>query len=386
MIPFVDVSQSFARIADELEPALREIFASGAFVQGRWVQRFEEDFAHAVETRHAIAVSSGTEALRLSLAALGLQPGDEVITTPFTFFATTEAILALGAQPRFVDVDPRTLQLDSSLVESALTERSVGILPVHLYGSPAELAPLVALAEERGLWLVEDACQAHGARLAGRPLGSVGNTGCFSFYPGKNLGGCGEGGMIVTQDDELAEQVRLLRDHGASRKYEHLVVGTNARMSELCAASLALKLPYLDTDNVRRREIAARYARGLAGLPLEPVTTTDEALPVHHLYVVRTTQRDALREFLGSLDIQTGLHYPIPLHRQPALEASAAAAGEHPNAERAADSVLSLPMFPQLTNEQVDAVCRGVQAFFAAAPLPRSAAARVRDFTLRKAC
>ncbi len=363
-IPFADVRASYAAIGTEVQAELADIFATGQFVQGRRVARLEEAFAEYTQSRFAVAVASGTDALEISLRGLRVAPGDEVITTPLTFFATAEALCAVGATPVFVDVDPRTLQLDVDAVAAAVTERTVGVVPVHLYGAPVPMESLVELALEHELWILEDAAQAHGARYLDRPVGSMGTAGCFSFYPGKNLGTCGEGGMIVTQERALAERLRMLRDHGSFEKYHHRLVGKNARMSEIEACVLGLKLPHLEGWNEARRRVAGWYAEGLAGLPLELPTVVSGGLAVHHLYVVRTPERDALRAYLGEHDVQTGLHYPVPLHRQEALRGVVPAGASFPHAERAAASVLSLPMFPELEREQVAEVCARVHTFF----------------------
>lgn len=371
-VPFLDVAAPFRALREEVDASLAEIFQSGRFAQGARVEQFEQEFAAYCGTEHAIAVASGTDALTLSLRAHGLQHGDEVITTAFSFVATAEAIVLAGGTPVFVDVDPRTLQIDPAAVESACGDRTVGILPVHLFGQLADMDALRACAEPRGLWLLEDACQAHGARLDGRRAGSLGLAGCFSFYPGKNLGTCGEGGMIVTDNDSLAHEARLLRDHGAVAKYEHVRLGSNARMSEIEAAILSIKLPHLDAWNTERRSLAAAYHAGLAGMPLELPAQTPGSEPVHHLFCVRTSHRDALRAHLAAAGIQTGIHYPHPLHVLEAVGGSESARGRLPVAERATASVLSLPMFPELGSERVARVCEAVRSFLEpSAPLPR---------------
>jgi dTDP-4-amino-4,6-dideoxygalactose transaminase len=360
-VPFLDVAAPYrGPLGPAVRAAVDEIFRTGRFAQGARVAELEAAFAAHCGTRHAIAVASGTDALALALRSLRLEPGDEVVTTAMSFVATAEAIVLAGGRPVFVDVDERTLQIDPEAVAAACTERTVGILPVHLYGGTADLDAIERVARERGLWVLEDAAQAHGARFAGRRAGSFGVAGCFSFYPGKNLGTCGEGGMVVTDDDALARDVRLFRDHGAERKYEHLRLGTNARMSELEAAVLALKLPYLDGWNAERRALAERYAEGLRGLPIELTATTDGAESVHHLFVVRTPDREGLRARLAERGIQTGIHYPHPLHVLPAVGGSEAARGSLPHAERAAEQVLSLPMFPELGPERVERVCAAI--------------------------
>lgn len=374
MIRFAAVPESFAPIAEELEATVRSILATGQMVQGAQVRAFEEAFAEYCGVEHAVAVSSGTDALVVALRALGVGPGDEIITTPLTFFATTEAILLCGAKPVFVDVDDRSLQIDAERVGAAVTPRTVGILPVHLYGAPADLVRLGEVADEHGLWLVEDAAQAHGARLHGRRVGSFGRGACFSFYPGKNLGTCGEGGAVVTSDPAYAQELRLLRDHGAYEKYEHVRVGLNARMSEIEAAALRLKLPHLDAWNERRRGIADVYRLGLGGAGVQLVEPIDGAECVHHLFTVRCDDRDALREHLAARDIQSGLHYPRPVHLQRALGGDRGRPGDFPVAEAAAARTLSLPMHPELGAGEVREVCAAVRDWSAlrSSPVPQA--------------
>ena len=362
-IPFLDVVGPFQELKPEVDQALAEIFSTGQFVQGARVKRLEQSFAEYCGTKHAIAVASGTDSLTISLRALGIQDGDEVITPAFTFVATAEAIVLAGGTPVYVDVDPDTLQLDATKLESALTERTVGILPVHLYGGMAQMDAIGRFAKQQDLWVLEDACQAHGARFHGQRAGSIGIAGCFSFYPGKNLGTCGEGGMIVTDDDAIARQARLFRDHGAEKKYAHIQLGSNARMSEIEAAILNIKLPHLDDWNEKRRGLAAIYREELAGLPLGVHSEHAGVQPVHHLFIVRTTQREALRDYLTERNIQSGIHYPHALHTLPPVGGSEDAQGEMPVSELAADQVLSLPMFPGLRPEQVRAVCAAVRDF-----------------------
>ena len=364
-IPFADVRAAYREIGPQVRAAIEGIFESGAFVQGRWVEQLETAFAEHIECSHAVAVSSGTDALVLALRALHLRPGDEVLVPAFTFFASAEAIVLAGGVPVFVDVDPRTLQIDVEAAASLVGPRTVGVLAVHLYGAPCDLHGLARLCDRHDLWLIEDAAQAHGARLDGRAVGSFGDAACFSFYPGKNLGTCGEGGLVASGRADVAERVRLLRDHGAREKYHHECVGTNARMSEIEAAVLALKLPHLERWNRARRSVAKQYVRELAGLDLggPELQGARAGQSVHHLFVVRHVRRDALRDHLASDGIATGLHYPLPLHLQPALAEFSTGAGSRPNAEDAARTVLSLPMFPELSADEVTRVARSIQAF-----------------------
>lgn len=364
-VPFANVPASFAPVRAELDEAIATILDTGAFVQGKWCRELEAGFVDYLGVEAAVAVSSGTSALELTLRALDVGPGDEVITTALTFIATAEAICATGATPVFADVDPKTLQIDAAEVARLIGPNTVGILPVHLYGAPAPMAELMHLAEAHGIWLVEDAAQAHGARYEGARLGSFGIASCFSFYPGKNLGAAGEGGLVATRDAALAARVSQLRDHGSVAKYRHEEIGSNARMSEIEAASVALKLPLLDESNARRRSIATWYRSGLTGLPVGIPDIEVGGESVHHLMVVQCADRESLRAHLDSVGIQTGLHYPLPLHQQPALSPVVPRGTSLPHAESAARGVLSLPMFPDMTREQVDAVCRAATEFFA---------------------
>ncbi|MGD9765251.1 MAG: DegT/DnrJ/EryC1/StrS family aminotransferase, partial [Candidatus Binatia bacterium] len=294
-------------------------------------------------------------------------PGDEVITTPLTFMATVEAIVHAGARPVFADIDPATYNLDPNRVAAAVTPRTRAILPVHLYGRPADLDALGELADLHHVVLIEDACQAHGARWRGRRVGGCGAAGCFSFYPGKNLGGLGDGGMVVTNDADIARHVRALRDHGrmANSKYQHALLGFGERLDALQAAVLAVKLPYVDAWNARRREIAARYRTLLDGAPLTLPAADEETEPVYHQFVVRVDRRDVVRAQLSERGVATGVHYPIPAHRQPACGSFGLPPGSLPAAERAADEIVSLPMYPELSDENVEAVARALRAALA---------------------
>ncbi|QDV05759.1 dTDP-3-amino-3,6-dideoxy-alpha-D-galactopyranose transaminase [Planctomycetes bacterium Poly30] len=377
-VPFANVPGTFVPVRKELDEAIATILDTGAFVQGKWCRALEAGFVDYLGVEAAVAVASGTSALELTLRALDVGPGDEVITTALTFIATAEAICATGATPVFADVNPKTLQVDAGHVAQLIGPKTVGILPVHLYGAPAPMGELARIAGERNLWIVEDTAQAHGARYRGERLGSLGIASCFSFYPGKNLGAAGEGGLVATRDPELAMRVSQLRDHGSIAKYYHHEIGVNDRMSEIEAASVALKLPLLDEGNGKRRAVAARYARGLAGLPLTIPGVEEGGESVHHLFVIQCADRDSLRAHLDSVGIQTGLHYPLPLHQQPALQSIVPAGLSLPHAENAAQSVLSLPMFPDMTHGQIDTVCRAIATYFAGrrevAKMPASSA------------
>ena len=361
MIPFLDLKAQYQSIKQDIDDAVLSVLESSQFVLGPEVAAFEEEFAAFSGARHGVAVNTGTSALHLALLAAGVGPGDEVITVPFTFVATVAAIGYTGARAVFVDIDPTTFTMDAAQLEQAITPRTKAILPVHLYGHPADLDRILDVAGRHGLIVIEDACQAHGAEYNGRRVGSIGLVGAFSFYPGKNLGACGEGGMAVTSDPECARTMRMLRDWGQDRKYHHLLKGFNYRMEGLQGSILRVKLRHLDAWTEARRAHARQYATQLAG---SDVTTPGEqpwARHVYHVYAIRTASREALQRTLHANGVQTGIHYPIPVHLQPAYADLGYRAGQFPHAERAADEVLSLPMYPELSctqRETVSAVLR----------------------------
>jgi dTDP-4-amino-4,6-dideoxygalactose transaminase len=357
-VPFANLQAQNAAIKAELWPVWEAIFDAAGFIGGEQVDRLEEEFAAACQAAHCVAVSNGTDALRFIFLALGLRPGDEVITVPNTFIATTEAISQAGGMPTFVDVDPATYTMDPARIEAAITPRTRGIVPVHLYGQPADMDAIRAVAERHGLWVVEDACQAHLAEYKGRRAGSLARAAAFSFYPGKNLGACGEGGAVTTDDPALAARIRMLRDHGQAKKYYHDIEGYNGRLGALQCAALRIKLKHLPAWTDARRRHAARYAARLADTPVVMLPrVADGCRPVHHLYVVQVDDRDRVAERLNAAGVGTGLHYPIPLHRQKAYAWRGIPDGSFPVSERAATRILSLPMFPELTEEQIDFVC-----------------------------
>jgi dTDP-4-amino-4,6-dideoxygalactose transaminase len=355
-IPLVDLKAQYTAIRDEIDAAIARVLQNTSFILGPEVKAFEAAFAKFSGARHAIGVSSGTDALHLALRACGVEPGDDVITTPFTFIATAEAITMCGARPVFCEIDSRTGNLDPAALEEAITPRTRAIVPVHLYGQPADMDPILAIAATRGLRVVEDAAQAHGARYKGRPVGTLADAACFSFYPGKNLGAFGDAGAVTTESAEIAERIRMLRDHGRRDKYEHLIEGFGNRLDALQAAVLAAKLPYLPDWNRRRATLAHAYTSALAGLGLTVPHVPEWAGPVWHLYVVRMNNREAARTALAASGISAGVHYPIPLHLQQAYARLGYRKGQFPAAERAADSVLSLPLYPEMPAEAVDAV------------------------------
>jgi dTDP-4-amino-4,6-dideoxygalactose transaminase len=356
-VPFLDLNSQHRTLRDEILPLWEEILESASFIGGKHVGAFEEEFARACSVNHCVAVNSGTDALRFILLALNLEPGDEIITVPNTFIATTEAISQAGGKIVFVDIDPDTYNMDASKLESVITQKTKGIVPVHLYGHPADMDPILSIANKHKLWVVEDACQAHLAEYKGRKAGSMGVAGAFSFYPGKNLGACGEGGAVTTKDAELAAKVRMLRDHGQAKKYYHEMEGYNGRCDAMQAAALRVKLKYLPAWNEARRKNAQCYFELLSDLPnIILPKVADDTLPVFHLFIIRVENRDFVKRALERKGISTGLHYPIPLHLQKAYENLGLIAGSFPVSEACSNRLLSLPMYPELTQEQIHMV------------------------------
>lgn len=362
-VPFVDLQAQYATIRDEIQVAINEVLDVSWFILGRHVESFEKKFAEYCGGREAVGVGSGTEALHLALQACEVGPGDEVITVANTFIATALAIDYMGAMPVFVDIDPVTYNIDVAQIESRITPRTKAILPVHLFGQPADLEPIQALAERHGLYVIEDACQAHGAEYKGQRVGAIGDIGCFSFYPAKNLGAYGDGGLVLTRKSELAERVRLLRNYGQTRKYFHRIRGYNSRLDELQAAVLETKLPHLDDWNDARRHVAARYDAGVNAPHVTLPGVCKDVRHVYHLYVIRTPYRDELREWLSARGIRTQIHYPVPIHHQEACRDLGLPAGTLSVTEQACDEILSLPMYPELTDAQIDWVIESVNAF-----------------------
>lgn len=357
MIPMLDLKEQYEALRPELEPAIAETLAGAQFILGPNVRAFEEEVAAWLGAPHAIGCASGTDALHLALLALGIGPGDEVITTPFTFIASAEAIRYVDATPVFVDIDPHDFNLDPDAVEAAITPRTRAILPVHLFGQPADMVRLAAIAERHDLKIVEDCAQSFGARTPAGQTGTIGDAGCFSFFPSKNLGCFGDGGLITARDDAVAERLRVLHNHGQTRRYHHEVIGYNSRLDELQAVVLRHKLRRVDMYNRERRRVAERYDAGLAALPVEtPVRDVAGTHHVFHQYTLLTDNRDAITAALRDAQIGHAIYYPVPLHRQPAFEGAAI---PHPlvQAERIAERCLSLPMFPELDNERIDRIC-----------------------------
>ena len=359
-VPLVDLAAQYQSIKPDIDGAIQRILDNTSFILGDEVRTFESAFASYVGAGGAVGVSSGTAAIELSLRALGIGEGDEVITSAHTFIASAEAITNAGARPVFADIDPGTYNIDPDCVEALITDRTRAILPVHLYGQPADLTALMEIAERRGLWLIEDAAQAHGAEVDGRKCGSIGHLACFSFYPGKNLGAYGDAGAVTGNDPQLLDRIRRLRDHGRTTKYEHVEIGFAERIDALQAAILGAKLPHLESWTERRRAHARRYDALLAEADVTTPIERDDARHVYHLYVLRSAHRDALLAHLTANGIAAGIHYPIPLHRQPAYANRGYDGLSLPRTERAAAEVLSLPMYPELSEDQqaqiVDAV------------------------------
>lgn len=360
-VPFLDLKAQYRFIKAEVRQAVDKVLETGTYVLGEEVAAFEQEFACYCESHHAVAVNSGTSALHLSLLAAGIGPGDEVITTPFTFVATAAAIVYSGARPVFVDIDPRSFNMDPNKIDQAVTARTKAILPVHLYGQPADMDPILDIAKRRKLVVIEDACQAHGAEYKSRRVGAIGDLGCFSFYPGKNLGAYGEGGIVVTNDPDRFRTISMLRDWGQDRKYHHVLKGYNYRMDAFQGAILRVKLRYLENWTELRRAHALSYQTMLQGgnvqLPLEMPGVRH----VYHVYAIRTREREDLQAKLHDQGIQTGIHYPIPIHLQPAYADLGYGPGAFPNTEAAARETLSLPMFPELTAGQQSHVARVIK-------------------------
>src|SRR5436189_4655795 len=360
-VPFLDLQAHHAPLRAEIDRAIAKVIDANAFAGGPFVADFEKEFAAYCGCEHAIGVGNGTDALWLALLACDIGAGDEVITVPSTFMATVEAITYCGAKPVFVDIDERTYTMDPSQLEGAITSRTKAIIPVHLFGQTADMDPILEFAHARGLFVIEDAAQAHGAEHKGRKAGTLGDAGCFSFYPGKNLGAFGEAGAVVTNNAELRKKIQVLRDHGQARKYYHTLVGWNCRMDGIQAAVLSIKLRHLAGGNLLRRETAFQYNQAFAGI--DEVATPFEAnyaRHVYHVYAIRVQERDEVRRRLEENEIGCAVHYPIPIHLQEACRSLGYTWGAFPIAENLAEEFLSLPMFPELTEEQIEYVARCV--------------------------
>lgn len=362
-VPFLDLKAQYESIKAEINDALQQVLEKTAFAGGPFVAEFEKQFAAFCGTEQCVAVASGTDALWVALVAMGIGQGDEVITVPDTFIATAEAISFAGARPVFVDVEEKTYNMDPSKLEAAITSKTKAIIPVHLFGQPADMDPILDIARRHNLLVLEDACQAHGAEYKGRRTGSIGTAGAFSFYPGKNLGAYGEAGAVTTNDPVLADKMRTFRDHGQPKKYYHDIVGWNARMDGFQGAILSAKLKHLDGWNEGRRRNAALYGEllgnGANGLvvPYE----TDYAKHIYHIYAIRVKSRDAFMDALGKKDVATGIHYPVPVHLTGAYSSLGYKMGDFPVAEKCAAEFVSLPMFAELTEAQIKYVCEEIK-------------------------
>jgi dTDP-4-amino-4,6-dideoxygalactose transaminase len=362
-VPFLDLKAQALKVGAEIKEVIDEIIDNATYILGPAVDRFEKEFATYCEVKYAVCCNSGTSALHLALRALNIGPGDEIITVSHTFIATSWAISYCGAKPVFIDIDPATRAIDSSQIEQKITPRTKAIIPVHIYGHPADMDPIISIADRYGLFVVEDAAQAHGARYKGKRIGSFGTSGCFSFYPGKNIGAYGEGGAVVTNDKPLAEMIRILRNHGQAERFFHETIGYNYRMDGIQGAVLGIKLKYLDQWNAKRRELAALYHELLSDVDsiILPVAA-EWAEPVFHLYVIQDPDRDDLARLLAEKGISTGLHYPIPIHLQKAYTHLNMPRGSLPVTEQVASTCLSLPIFPEMTSEMVYQVCEAVKS------------------------
>ncbi|MDR2876765.1 MAG: DegT/DnrJ/EryC1/StrS family aminotransferase [Chromatiales bacterium] len=366
MIPFVDLKAQYASIKDEIGPAIQGILDTCQFTLGNEVAAFEKEFATYSQAEHGIAVNTGTSALHLSLLTAGIGAGDEVITVPFTFVATVAAIYYSGAKTVFVDIDPVSFTMDPAKLEAAITPKTKAIIPVHLYGQSADMDPILAIAKKHNLVVIEDACQAHGAEYKGRRAGSMGDFGCFSFYPGKNLGAYGEGGLVTTNNAKYNHTLRMLRDWGAEKKYQHVLKGYNYRMEGIQGAVLRVKMKHLEKWTEARRAAAARYDKAFAGSKVAAPAAMSWGRHVYHIYAIRTKARQQWQDALQAQGIQTGIHYPIPVHLLPAYADLGYKVGQFPHSEQAANEVLSLPMFPELTSQQIETVANAVKALASA--------------------
>ena len=359
-IPSLDLKAQYQTIKPEIDAAIAGVLESCQFVLGSEVAEFEQEFAAYCGTAECIALNSGTSALHLALLAAGVGTGDEVITVPFTFVASVAAVLYAGARPVLVDIDPCSFNIDPAAIEAAITPRTKVILPVHLYGQPADMDPIMEIARRHRLIVIEDAAQAHGAKYKGRPVGSIGDVACFSFYPGKNLGAYGEGGAVTTNNAAFANTVRILRDWGQDRKYHHVLHGFNYRMEALQGAILRVKLRHLESWNDARRAIVGKYNQLLASSSVERPAEMPWARHVYHQYTIRTNHRDDLQKAMQKQGIQTGIHYALPVHLQPAYADLGYARNSLPQSEKAAEEVLSLPLFPEMTEDQIETVAQAI--------------------------
>ena len=365
-VPVIDLGGEYLSIKKKIDAAVTRVLASGSYILGEETKRFEEELARYCEASFAVGVNSGTDAILLALRALDIGPGDEVIVPAMTFIATAEPVVMLGAKPVFVDIDPQTYTIDPRQVEESLSEHTKAIIAVHLYGQPADMEALADIANANQIPLIEDMAQAIGSGFSGKRVGGIGTLACVSFFPTKNLGAYGDGGAVLTSDDTLAFRLRILRNHGAKVKYDHEELGYNTRLDEVQSAILRIKLDYLDRWNLSRIKLAHEYSRQLSKLPVHTPTCASNRTHVYHLYSVRTAKRDELRAYLQEQGIQTGMHYPKPLHLQTAFKSLGGKPGDHPHSERLAKETVSLPLYPQLTKPALHRVVETVESFFKA--------------------
>ena len=364
-IPLVDLKAQYKSIEKEIDKAIFGVIKNTNFILGENVQKFEEEFAKFCQVKYAVGVGNGTDALYLTLRVCGISKGDEVITQPNTFIATTEAITLNGAKPVFVDINPETYNIEKSRIEKAITKKTKAIIPVHLFGQPADMNPILKIAKKYNLKVIEDAAQAHGAEYRGKRVGGLGDVGCFSFFPAKNLGAYGDGGMVVTNNKKLADGIRMLRNHGRVQKYEHEVEGVNSRLDELQAAILRVKLRYLDKWNKARCQCAEFYNKSLKNIKgVETPFVPAWAKPVYYVYTIRVKERDKLKEYLEKKGISSGIYYPIPLHLQLAYKYLGYKRGDFPETEKAADEILNLPMYSELTISQIKFITNSIKDFY----------------------
>lgn len=363
-VALVELKSQHQRLKTEIMAAIESVFAESHFILGEAVDHFEREFAEYLGVAYALGTGNGTEALHLAVRACGLGPGDEVLVPAHTFVSTALAVAYVGAVPRLVDVEARSGNMDPAKLSAAITPRTRAVIPVHLYGQAADMDEIMAIARKHSLWVIEDACQAHGAYSHGRRVGTLGDVAAFSFYPAKNLGACGDGGAVVTNNPELHQRLTRLHNYGQPKKYHHDIIGYNSRLDTLQAAILRVKLPYLDGWNEQRRRLAMLYTNSLRAPQVTPPSDPGDRRHVYHLYVIRTGDRDALRADLQAHGIETGIHYPVPLHLQPCFEALNYRRGDFPESERLAAEILSLPLYPELDPDHVRYVCRTIHEFF----------------------
>lgn len=372
IVKFVDLARQYQTIKADVDSAIARVLARTDFILGDDVQRFEEEFAHYCEAKYAVGVDNGTAALEMALRAVGIGPGDEVLVPVNTFMASASAVSFTGATPIFVDIDPATYNIDVQQIERRITPRTRAIMPVHLYGQPAEMDAIMSLAERYHLYVVEDACQAHGARYKDRAVGGIGHVAAFSFYPGKNLGAYGDAGAVVTNDPEITERIKIMRNCGQREKYNHVTLAYNHRLDTLQAAVLRVKLRHLDEWNAARRDWACLYDQLLADVGVVTPSTLPDVAHVYHLYVIQASERSYLQAYMTGQGFATGIHYPTPLHLQPAYKQLNYHAGDFPVAEKCAPLILSLPMFAELQAQEVEAVVDCVRSFYRGRPDARS--------------